>query len=130
MHCQRRGHSLNMVLPSGRVRDHHASLFHVLAAGLRMTPELEAKQHRIAALGGPIALLKDGDLITIDAVAGTLTCDIGEAEMADRRKNWQPRETDYRSGALWKYAQGVGDARHGAVTHPGGAAETHCYADI
>lgn len=54
MHCQRRGHSLNMVLPSGRVRDHHASLFHVLAAGLRMTPELEAKQHRIAALGGPI----------------------------------------------------------------------------
>ena len=83
-----------------------------------------------AAVGGPIALLKDGDRITIDAVAGTLTCDIGEAEMAERRKNWQPRETDYRSGALWKYAQGVGDARHGAVTHPGGAAETHCYADI
>ena len=50
--------------------------------------------------------------------------------MAKRRKKWKPRKTDYQSGALWKYAQLVGDAREGAVTHPGGSAETHMYADI
>ena len=46
-----------------------------------------------------------------------------------RRKAWKPRQTDYQSGALWKYAQAVGSAEKGAVTHPGGAAETQCYAD-
>ncbi len=82
-----------------------------------------------AALGGPIGLLKDGDIIEIDAVAGTLSVKLDEAELAARRKQWQPRESDYRSGAIWKYAQGVGPARRGAVTHPGGAAEVVSYAD-
>jgi dihydroxy-acid dehydratase len=83
-----------------------------------------------AAAGGPIGLLRDGDMITIDAVKGTLDVALGEAELAERAKAWKARETDYQSGAIWKYAQTVGSARHGAVTHPGGAKETHCYADI
>ncbi|MBO6636809.1 MAG: dihydroxy-acid dehydratase [Roseitalea sp.] len=83
-----------------------------------------------AAVGGPIGLLRDGDQITIDAVEGTLDVALGENELAARRKDWKPRETDYTSGTLWKYAQTVGDARHGAVTHPGGAKEKQCYADI
>jgi dihydroxy-acid dehydratase len=83
-----------------------------------------------AALGGPIALLRDGDTISIDAVAGTLDVELDEAELARRRAEWKPRDTQYASGALWKYARQVGSARHGAVTHPGGAAEVACYADI
>lgn len=83
-----------------------------------------------AAVGGPIALLKDGDKITIDAVEGILAVDLDDAELEKRRKDWKPRETDYRSGALWKYAQTVGNARNGAVTHPGGKAESHVFADI
>ncbi len=83
-----------------------------------------------AAVGGPIALIEDGDVITIDAVAGTLSVALDAAELAERRMKWAPRTTEFTSGALWKYAQGVGDARHGAVTHPGGAAEIHCYADV
>ncbi|MPY74856.1 MAG: dihydroxy-acid dehydratase [Alphaproteobacteria bacterium] len=83
-----------------------------------------------AAVGGPIALLKDGDKITIDAVEGILAVDLDDAELEKRRKAWKPRETDYRSGALWKYAQTVGNARNGAVTHPGGKAESHVFADI
>jgi dihydroxy-acid dehydratase len=83
-----------------------------------------------AQLGGPIALLKDGDIITIDAVEGTLSCNVSEEEFARRRKSWTPREHGYNSGAIWKYAQQVGPAVNGAVTHPGGAAETQTYADI
>jgi dihydroxy-acid dehydratase len=83
-----------------------------------------------AAVGGPIALLMDGDQITIDAVAGTLEVALSEAELAARRHAWKPRRTDYQSGTLWKYAQTVGDAEKGAVTHPGARAETHVYADI
>ncbi len=83
-----------------------------------------------AAVGGPIGLLKDGDIIEIDAVKGTLKTRLTAAELRARRKEWKARGTDYNSGALWKYAQTVGPARDGAVTHPGGAAETHCYADI
>ena len=83
-----------------------------------------------AALGGPIALVRDGDLITIDAENGKLDIDVSEDELERRRAEWVPRETDYQSGALWKYAQTVGPARDGAVTHPGGKAETVCYADI
>ncbi len=83
-----------------------------------------------AAVGGPIGLLKDGDIITIDAEAGTIDVALSDEEMAERRKGWKPRQHDYQSGALWKYAQQVGDAEKGAVTHPGGGAETHCYADI
>ena len=83
-----------------------------------------------AAVGGPIALLRDGDVITIDAVKGTIDVALSDAELAERRKAWKPRETDYTSGAIWKYAQGVGSAVGGAVTHPGGKAEKHVYADI
>lgn len=83
-----------------------------------------------AAVGGPIGLLKDGDMITIDAVNGTLDVDLNDDELSARREAWQPRETNYQSGALWKYAQLVGTAEKGAVTHPGAAAETHVYADL
>ncbi|WP_434725733.1 dihydroxy-acid dehydratase [Mesorhizobium sp. RIZ17] len=83
-----------------------------------------------AAVGGPIGLLKDGDVISIDAVKGTIEVALSDAELAARAKNWKARKTDYQSGAIWKYAQTVGSARDGAVTHPGGAKETHCYADI
>ncbi|HEX2255687.1 MAG TPA: dihydroxy-acid dehydratase, partial [Afifellaceae bacterium] len=82
-----------------------------------------------AAVGGPIALLRDGDIIEIDAVEGRLDVRLADDELAARRAEWQPRETDFRSGALWKYAQQVGPARDGAVTHPGGAAEIVSYAD-
>ncbi len=83
-----------------------------------------------AAVGGPIGLLKDGDIIEIDAVKGTLDVQLSDKELAARAKKWKPRETDYQSGAIWKYAQTVGEARYGALTHPGARKETHCYADI
>jgi dihydroxy-acid dehydratase len=83
-----------------------------------------------AAVGGPIGLLQDGDMITIDAVEGILSVDLNEDELENRRRQWNPRKTDYQSGALWRYAQTVGPACKGAVTHPGAAAETHVYADI
>jgi dihydroxy-acid dehydratase len=83
-----------------------------------------------AAVGGPIALLRDGDRITIDAVAGTLDVALSEAELAERRRAWTPRGNDFQSGCLWRYSHTVGDAEKGAVTHPGARAETHTYADI
>ncbi len=83
-----------------------------------------------AASGGPIALVRDGDIIAIDADGGTLEVRLSEAELGERRAAWQPRGSAYTSGYIWKYAQQVGSARHGAVTHPGGAAEKACYADI
>jgi len=83
-----------------------------------------------AADGGPIALVKDGDIIAIDAVNGTIDLEVSEAELAERRKHWKPRGNDYNSGALWRYAQNVGPAWQGAVTHPGAKAETHVFADI
>ena len=83
-----------------------------------------------AAVGGPIALLRDGDIISIDGDKGILSANVSEAEFAERRKSWKPREHGFGSGALWKYAQQVGNARDGAVTHPGGEGEKSCYADI
>ncbi len=83
-----------------------------------------------AALGGPIALLRDGDAIVLDAGAGTIEVLLDEGELAARRAAWAPRQTQYQSGAIWKFAQLVGPAHLGAVTHPGGTAEVHCYADI
>ena len=83
-----------------------------------------------AAVGGPIGLLKNGDIISIDAKKGKLDVKLSKAELARRLKNWKPREHDYQAGALWRYAQTVGNAREGAVVHPGGKAETHTYADI
>jgi dihydroxy-acid dehydratase len=83
-----------------------------------------------AADGGPIALVQNGDTIRIDAEAGTIDLLVDETTLAERRTRWQPRQHDYQAGALWRYARTVGPAVKGAVTHPGGAAETHVYADI
>jgi len=81
-------------------------------------------------VGGPIALLQDGDIIEIDAAAGSLNVNLSDAELTERRTKWRTHDTNYQSGALWKYAQQVGPAVAGAVTHPGGAHEKQCYADI
>jgi dihydroxy-acid dehydratase len=83
-----------------------------------------------AAEGGPIALVEDGDTIRIDAEAGTIDLDVPELVLTERRTRWVARQTDYQSGALWRYAQNVGPAWKGAVTHPGAKAETHLFADI
>ena len=84
-----------------------------------------------AAHGGPIALVQTGDEITIDAVNGVISVDLTDEELAARKEAWTgPRETIYASGSLWKYAQLVGETYKGAVTHPGGAAEKHVYADL
>jgi dihydroxy-acid dehydratase len=83
-----------------------------------------------AALGGPIGLLKDGDIISINAVNGTIDVKLSDAELASRKKDWKPREHNFGSGYLWKYAQQVGPAVKGAVTHPGGKGEKECYADM
>ena len=83
-----------------------------------------------AGVGGPIGLIKDGDIIRIDAEKGTLEVKLTDAELEARKKDWKPRKTNYNSGALWKYAQQVGPARDGAVTHPGAEAETHTFVDL
>jgi dihydroxy-acid dehydratase len=83
-----------------------------------------------AAMGGPIAHIKDGDLITIDAERGVLEVNVSEEDFHRRAKSWKPRDNGYGSGALFKYAQQVGPARFGATTHPGGEAERVSYADI
>ena len=83
-----------------------------------------------AAIGGPIGLLRDGDIITLDAIKGTLDVALSDEELAQRRSEWVPRGNAATSGYLWKYAQSVGPAVNGAVTHPGGAGETNVYADI
>jgi len=84
-----------------------------------------------AAHGGPIALIATGDMITIDAIKGELSVDLSDEELAKRKDAWGgPRETIYTSGALWKYAQLVGETYKGAVTHPGAAFERHVYMDL
>ena len=83
-----------------------------------------------AAEGGPIALVEDGDTISIDAEAGTIDLEVQAEELDRRRAAWSARTNDYNAGALWRFAQNVGPARAGAVTHPGAKAETHVYADI
>ena len=82
-----------------------------------------------AAVCGPIALLKDGDIITIDAVNGTIDVALSDDELNKRKAGWKPRDIHFGSGALWKYAQEVGPAVKGAVTHPGAKGEKECYAD-
>ena len=84
-----------------------------------------------AAHGGPIALLKDGDVITLNAIKGSISVDLSDEELAQRKADWPgPRATIYASGALWKYSQQVGEIYKGAVTHPGGKAEKHQYMDL
>ena len=81
-----------------------------------------------SARGGPIGKLRDGDVITINAIEGTITVDVSDEEIESRV--YEPRETIYTSGALWKYAQLVGPTYLGAVTHPGAKEEAHVYADL
>lgn len=83
-----------------------------------------------AAVGGPIGLIKDGDIIRIDANEGTMEVKLSDEELEQRRKEWKPRKTNYNSGAIYKYAQLVGPARDGAVTHPGAKEETHTFVDL
>jgi dihydroxy-acid dehydratase len=83
-----------------------------------------------AAVGGTIGLLKDGDVITLDATKGTIDVDLSEKELATRRAAWKPKPQNFGSGVLWRYAQVVGSAEKGALTHPGANAEIRCYADI
>jgi dihydroxy-acid dehydratase len=84
-----------------------------------------------AAVGGPIALIRNGDIIKIDAKKGTIDVKLTAKELKARRKEWAgQRPTIYTSGAIWKYAQTVGGAIDGAVTHPGGAKEGHSYPDL
>lgn len=83
-----------------------------------------------AAVGGMIALLRDGDKITIDAINGTLDVDLSAEEIEKRKASWRARENDYQSGVLWKYAQTVGSARFGAVTQPGAKKEKFSYDKI
>tara|TARA_B110000967_G_scaffold209528_1_gene266083 strand:+ start:445 stop:2196 length:1752 start_codon:yes stop_codon:yes gene_type:complete len=84
-----------------------------------------------AAHGGPIAMLQNGDIITMNAITGELSVNISDDDMSARRAAWAgPRETIYASGALWKYSQLVGGARLGATTHPGARVERHIYMDL
>jgi dihydroxy-acid dehydratase len=83
-----------------------------------------------AAVGGPIGLLVDGDIIAIDADKGTLDVKLSAKELEARRKKWRAPPNNYQSGVLRKYADQVGPALKGAVTHAGGKAEVVCYADI
>jgi dihydroxy-acid dehydratase len=83
-----------------------------------------------AAECGPIALIQDGDEIAIDAEAGTIDLNVAADVLEERRKQWKPHLSNYGSGALWRYAQNVGPAYKGAVTHPGAQEERHVFADI
>ena len=83
-----------------------------------------------AAVCGPIGLVRDGDMITLDAEEGIIDLEVSEEELAERAKEWTPPSPNFESGCIWKYAQLVGAAREGAVTHPGATAEGKCYADI
>jgi dihydroxy-acid dehydratase len=83
-----------------------------------------------AAVGGPIGLIQDGDIIAMDAETGTLDLEVDAAELERRRKTWKAPPNAYQSGAIRKFADQVGPARYGAVTHAGGKAEIVCYADI
>ncbi len=83
-----------------------------------------------ASVGGPIALLKNGDVINIDAKKGTINVKLSKKELAKRRKKWKPKKLNFGNGTLWKYAQTVGPAYLGASTHPGAKEEVRCYADI
>ena len=83
-----------------------------------------------ACIGGMIGLLKDGDEIEIDAEKGSISVNLSDEEIKKRKSQWKPKDSNFESGTLWKYAQSVGDATNGAVTHPGGFKEKKIYADI
>jgi dihydroxy-acid dehydratase len=83
-----------------------------------------------AANGGPIGLIKNNDIIEIDAEKGSLKILLSNKELSKRKKKWKPKKIEYNSGTLWKYSQSVGPAFNGAVTHPGAFKEKKSYADI
>ena len=83
-----------------------------------------------ASVGGPIALLRNGDIIDIDAKKGKINVRLSKKELATRRKKWKPKKLNFGNGTLWKYAQTVGPAYLGAATHPGAKNEVKIYADI
>ena len=83
-----------------------------------------------ASVGGPIALLKNGDVIDLDAKKGTIHVRLSKKELMKRKKKWKPKKINFGNGTLWKYAQTVGPAYLGAPTHPGGKNEVKVYADI
>jgi len=83
-----------------------------------------------AALGGPIALLKNGDIIDIDAKKGTINVRLTKAQLSSRKKKWKAKKSSFGSGTLWKYAQTVGPAYLGAPTHPGKKKEVKEYSKI
>jgi dihydroxy-acid dehydratase len=83
-----------------------------------------------AADGGPIGLIEEGDMIHIDAEKGTIDLAVDDQTLEKRRAAYNQVENNYGSGALWRYAQNVGPAYQGAITHPGAKAEKHVYADI
>ena len=83
-----------------------------------------------AAVGGPIALLRNGDVIDIDAKKGKINVRLSKKQLSARRKRWKPKKVNFGSGTLWKYAQTVGPAYLGASTHPGKKKEVKTYADI
>ena len=83
-----------------------------------------------AAVGGPIGLIKNGDVVEINIHKGLLKVHLTNKELLKRKKKWKPKKIEYTSGTLWKYSQSVGPAYKGAVTHPGASKEKECYADI
>jgi len=83
-----------------------------------------------ASVGGPIALLRNGDIIDIDAKKGTINVRLTKKQLSARKKKWKPKKINFGNGTLWKYAQTVGPAYLGAPTHPGGKNEVKVYADI
>jgi len=66
--------------------------------------------------GGPIALVKDGDVVTIDAVNNKIDIQISNEELAERKKQWQQPELKVKFGVLYKYAKQVGSASKGCLT--------------
>ncbi|MDR3494894.1 MAG: dihydroxy-acid dehydratase [Ancalomicrobiaceae bacterium] len=83
-----------------------------------------------AAVGEPVALRRDSDIIDIDAIDGTLNARVCDTEFTRRRAEWAPWPGEFRSRAVWIIAQGVGSARTGAVAHPGARGEISSYAEI
>ena len=83
-----------------------------------------------AAMGGPIALLKNGDVIDIDAKKGSINVRLTSAQLKARRKKWKEKKSSFGSGTIWKYAQTVGPAYLGAPTHPGKKKEVKEYSKI
>ena len=83
-----------------------------------------------AAVGGPIGLIQNGDIIEINVEKSSLKVQLTSKELLKRKKKWKPKKIEYNSGTLWKYSQSVGPAFKGAVTHPGASKEKKCYADI